>query len=204
MAGSMVKKGSVGVLLAAVALWLNGCTTRAVTVTSVPEGATVTVNNREVGKTPVRVHYTRYGKYRVELRKEKFQTIIREEKLNPPWYGYDPIAFFADNVIPARVNDETYLHYVMEPVAEKFDQERLMTRAKAARVGKVLHPESGKLVEVEIANPEGLPVVEPLPDRADIPDTIQPDPRQDGRLPVDEMLDYEAQPIEDPEKKTSK
>ena len=141
---------ALGALILAALVGLSGCTSRAVTVTSLPPGADVTINRRHVGKTPVRVNYTHYGSYRVELRKDRYETLVRKEHLRPPWYGYDPFAFVADNVIPARVNDEAYLHYVLEPVPkmEMSERQALMARANLARDGKAVNPVTQEAVAI--------------------------------------------------------
>ena len=131
---------------------LSGCTSRGMTVTSLPPGAEISINRRVVGQTPIRVNYTHYGTYRIELRKDRFQTLVKEEALRPPSYGYDPLAFVADNVIPARFNDEVYLHYVMNPVQE-MDRDGLMERAKLARDGKVTVPSTQAQLQVAMAPP---------------------------------------------------
>jgi len=126
----------------------TGCTSRGMTVTSVPPGAEVSINRRVVGVTPIRVNYTHYGTYRLEIRREHYQTEIRNEHISPPIYGYDPFTFFADNIIPARLNDEIYLHYVLKPVDEKVDKDALLNRAAQAREGKVVNPRTGEQVEI--------------------------------------------------------
>lgn len=126
---------------------LTGCTSRGMTITSVPPGAEVSINRRVVGNTPIRVGYTHYGTYRIELRKERYLTLVKEEKVNPPWYGYDPFTAVADNVIPARINDEIFLHYVMTAVPE-INRDSLMDRANAARNGKVINPRTQEELEV--------------------------------------------------------
>ena len=93
-----------------------GCTSRGLTITSNPPGAEISINHRVVGVTPLRVGFEHYGTYRIELRKEHYQVLVKEAAINPPIYGYDPPAFFADNIIPARLNDELYLHYVLTPI----------------------------------------------------------------------------------------
>jgi len=159
---------AMGAVAVALLLGIAGCTSRAVTVTSLPPGAEVSINRRVVGKTPVRVNYTHYGSYRIELRKDRYQTLVRKEKLRPPWYGYDPFAFFADNTIPARINDESYLHYVMDPVPEMGDRDSLMLRANRARDGKALHPLTQ--AEIDIA-------WEPRPSDSTATDLDAPAPR---------------------------
>lgn len=142
----------------AVALLLGaaGCTSRGITITSVPEGAEVSINRRVVGKTPIRVAFTHYGTYRLELRKENHQVLVREETVHPPAYGYDPGAFVADNLIPARLNDEVYLHFVLKPLEEKPDKETLadrdalLQRAELARGGTVTNPRTGEQMQIEI------------------------------------------------------
>jgi len=64
----------------------------------------------------MRVGFTHYGTYRIEIRKYGYKVLVREEKISPPVYGYDPVAAVADNFIPARLNDEVYLHYVLKPL----------------------------------------------------------------------------------------
>lgn len=181
-------------VLSAVALallvGLAGCTSRAVTVTSLPPGAEVSINRRVVGKTPVRVNYTHYGSYRIELRKDRYQTLVREEKLRPPWYGYDPFAFMADNVIPARINDESYLHYVMVEVPEMGDRDALMGRANMARDGKAIHPVTQSEVDVAWASTATEGTVTDLdaprkPDQetAEAPAIVGPSPTPQLTLP---------------------
>ena len=104
--------GLMGLLL----LVTTGCTSRGMTVTSEPPGAELSINRRVVGDTPMRVGFTHYGTYRIELRKYGYKVLVREEKVNPPVYGYDPVAAVADNLIPTRLNDEIYLHYVLKPL----------------------------------------------------------------------------------------
>src|SRR6185295_663981 len=87
-------------------LLTSGCTSRGMTITSEPPGAEVSINRRVVGVTPIRVGFTHYGTYRIELRHEKYQVLVREENVKPPIYGYDPAAAVVDNLVPARLNDE--------------------------------------------------------------------------------------------------
>lgn len=138
-------------------LFVTGCTSRGITVTSVPPGAEVSINHRVVGVTPIRVGFTHYGTYRIELRKDKYTVLVREEPVKPPLYGYDPMALVADNLVPARLNDEVYLHYVMKPLEEGggdkqalSDRESLIERAELARAGSVTHPKSGQQYQLAL------------------------------------------------------
>ena len=143
----------MSVALAIVLLPLCGCTSRGLTVTTDPPGAEVSINRRVVGITPIRVGFTHYGTYRIEIRKERFLTLVKEEKISPPIYGYDPIALVADNVLPARLNDEVYLHYVIKPLEDKSDRAELMDRALGAVTGLVVNPRTGTQVQVAYSRP---------------------------------------------------
>lgn len=157
--GSKFHGGGLGLVAAALLLGATGCTSRGITITSIPEGAEVSINRRVVGKTPIRVAFTHYGTYRLELRKDKYQLLVREETINPPVYGYDPVAAVADNLIPARLNDEVFVHFVMKAIEEKddktalSDRDGLLARAELARGGKVTNPRTGQEIEVAITRP---------------------------------------------------
>ncbi|MCY3022519.1 MAG: PEGA domain-containing protein [Planctomycetota bacterium] len=146
-------------VIAVLLVGISGCTSRGVTITSVPEGAEVSINYRVVGKTPIRIGFTHYGTYRIELRKEKYHVlVVPDVQINPPVYGYDPAALVADNLIPARLDDEVYLHYVMKPLEDKADKEalderaELIKRALAAREGKVtiVNPRTGEQAQIQV------------------------------------------------------
>jgi len=167
-----VKSAGSALLAAACLFAVSGCTSRGITITSVPEGAEVSINYRVVGNTPIRVAFNHYGTYRLELRKEKYQTLVREENIHPPAYGWDPGAFVADNLIPARLNDEIYVHFVMKPLEEEktdkgalSERDALLERANLARpvaedtgsrtgeriyVAKVTNPRTGEQVRIEL------------------------------------------------------
>ncbi len=135
---------------------IPACTSRSITVTSTPPGAEVTINHRLVGVTPCRVGFTHYGVYSIELRKEKFEPLSREETINTPGYGYDPISFVTDNAIPARLNDDIYLHYVMKPEGELSERNALLQRMELARLGQI-HLKDGREVAVPYSTPPKTP-----------------------------------------------
>lgn len=151
-----MKRGVRILLAAALVLLVSGCTSRGITVTSVPDGAEVSINYRVVGKTPIRVSILHYGTYRLELRKERYETLVREETISPPPYGYDPAAFVADNLVPARLNDEICLHFVLHSLEEKSDKadlserDALLQRAELARSGAVTNPRTGEQLQIKL------------------------------------------------------
>jgi hypothetical protein len=142
--------------MAALLASVPGCTSRSITVTTNPPGAEVTVNYRLVGVTPCRVGFTHYGTYRIEIRKEKYKTLVKEECVNPPAYGYEPISFVTDNAIPARLNDDIYFHYVLKPEGEVSERTALLERANRARDGFAVKSD-GSEVHVAYTVPEKTP-----------------------------------------------
>jgi hypothetical protein len=165
------------VLLPCITILFAGCTGRGITISSVPEGAEVSIDRRVIGRTPVRVGVTHYGDYRIELRKTAeggegeeeatyYKPLVRVEKFRPAWYGWDPVSFVADNVIPARVQDELYVHYILEPLPNPEEETRKRLSAKTAA-------EAEDDVEDDTAIPVEIPLEElakltyrPLLDRA--------------------------------------
>lgn len=135
---------------------IPGCTARSITITTNPPGAEITVNRRLIGISPCRVGFTHYGVYRIEIRKEKYETLVKEECINAPLYGYEPVSFVTDNAIPARLNDDIYLHYVLKKEGEVTDRTALLQRANMARSG-VITNKDGTTVNVAYSVPPKTP-----------------------------------------------
>lgn len=138
--------------LLALLVSIPGCTARSITITTNPPGAEVTINRRLIGISPCRVGFTHYGAYRIEIRKEKYETLVKEECINAPLYGYDPVSFVTDNAIPARLNDDIYLHYVLKKEGEVTDRTALLQRANMARSG-VITGKDGTTINVAYSVP---------------------------------------------------
>ncbi len=98
-------------------LILGGCVERIMKIDSHPRGARVVVNDREVGVTPVKFSFLWYGDYDIILRREGFQTLKTNHRVNAPWYQYPPIDLIAECLILATIKDEHVLPtYQLEPV----------------------------------------------------------------------------------------
>ncbi len=81
-----------------------GCVRRTARFTSVPDGARVFLNDREIGRTPATVEFTWYGDYDVVYRLEGYETIKTNAVLNPPLYQRFPFDFFAEVLWPGDCN----------------------------------------------------------------------------------------------------
>jgi hypothetical protein len=96
----------------------GGCVQRTLSITSEPPGAVVTVNNREIGRTPLKTDFEQYGWYDVQLRREGYETLKVSQPLHAPWWGYPPFDLLAE-AMPWHPKDRRALHYKLSPTTER-------------------------------------------------------------------------------------
>lgn len=103
---------------------LCGCVLRSLTIDSSPAGAMVYLDDEPVGETPVTTTFTYYGTRKITLEKIDaegrllYERKIVYEKIKPPLYQIFPFDFFSELVIPAKLKDEHYLTYQLEPLKQ--------------------------------------------------------------------------------------
>ncbi|TWT41106.1 PEGA domain protein [Phycisphaerae bacterium RAS1] len=83
-----------------------GCVERIMKVETEPPGATVLINDEEVGLSPVKFSFTWYGDYDIIVRKKGYETLKTHYKVDAPWYQWPPIDFFAELLTPGTIRDE--------------------------------------------------------------------------------------------------
>ena len=90
------------------AAWLAslGCVERTARIRTDPPGALVTVNDEEVGVSPVRFSFLWYGDYDLIIRKPGYQTLKTHYRLDPPWYQWPPFDLVAETLVPTMIQDE--------------------------------------------------------------------------------------------------
>jgi len=98
-------EGGLLVAVLALSILLSGCVERKLTINTDPQGALVTLNDEEIGVSPVTVSFQWYGDYDVIIRKEGFETLKTHRKLEGPWYDAFPFDFFAQILSPDRIVD---------------------------------------------------------------------------------------------------
>ena len=109
---------------------LAGCVRRTVLVTSTPPGALVYLNDREVGRTPVEVEFTYYGRYDVRLVHEGFEPVLTYADADPPLWDIAGPDLFAE-IAPLDLRSEAAWHFDLVPVDN--DPAVLAERARAMR-----------------------------------------------------------------------
>ncbi len=105
------------------AVILAGCVERRLTINTQPQGALVTLNDEEIGTSPVTVSFEWYGDYNVAIHKEGYQTLKTHRKLKGPWYDTLPFDFFAQILNPNRIVDSYEWTFELAPKKEPTREE---------------------------------------------------------------------------------
>lgn len=124
-----VVTAAAAVLLAVV---LAGCVERTIKITTEPSGATVLLNEEEVGRSPADVRFTWYGTYGVTVRKEGYETLQATRKIDAPVYQWPVIDIFTELLIPYKWHDQRTWHFELQPQQLPSRQE-LIERAEDFR-----------------------------------------------------------------------
>jgi hypothetical protein len=113
----------------------SGCVQRRMTIRSNPPGARVYVDDYDVGITPVSTSFIYYGRRKIQLVKDGYETLTITQPVWPPWYEIPPLDFVSDNLVPGEIRDERCLPvYQLRPqVVVPTDQ--LLGRAEQLRRG---------------------------------------------------------------------
>jgi hypothetical protein len=93
----------------------SGCVERWLTINTEPQGALVTLNDEEIGVSPVTVSFEWYGDYDVRISKEGYETLKTHRKLEGPWYDAFPFDFFAGVLNPNRIVDSYEWTFELAP-----------------------------------------------------------------------------------------
>lgn len=126
-----------GLVVCAMACGLGGCMQRSLDITSEPSGATVYLNDVEVGRTPVEVGFTYYGEYDVLLVKDGYEPLRTRADAVAPIYEHPPLDLAAE-AMPWGVKTRVPWHFVMTPLPTTPDEKAaaeaaLLERARATR-----------------------------------------------------------------------
>lgn len=126
-----------GALCVGVTALADGCMQRSLEITSEPEGATVYLNDVEVGRTPLEVGFTYYGEYDVLLMKDGYEPLRTRADAVAPVYEHPPLDLAAE-AMPWGVRTRVPWHFVMTPLPATAEEKAaaeaaLLDRARATR-----------------------------------------------------------------------
>lgn len=129
-----MNRRAMGCLIALgwVALLLNGCVERTLTINTEPPGALVALNDEQVGESPVTVSFNWYGDYGVRAGKEGYETLETHRRLKAPWYDWFPLDFFAQVLYPGRIVDSHEWTFDLTP-KQPLTREELLEEANTLR-----------------------------------------------------------------------
>lgn len=116
--------------LALAAAGMSGCVRREIEITSEPPGAVLTLNGREVGRTPARIQFTFDGTYDVRLRLHGYESVAGSGTTDMPVWDFVGADLVAE-VAPVKLQRLERWHFILVPDADA--NAGLMERAEAAR-----------------------------------------------------------------------
>ena len=95
----------VGIISIIICMFTSGCVERELTSNTKPQGASVALNDEQIGISPVTVSFNWYSDYNIRISKEGYETLNTHRMLKGPWYDHFPFDFFAEVVWPGRIVD---------------------------------------------------------------------------------------------------
>ena len=120
-------------LLIPLMLSTGGCVEQLLSLDSDPSGAVVTLNDQEVGRTPVTTNFKWYGYYDANVRKDGFQTLKVKAPVIAPWWQWVPFDLIAE-ILPVRLTDQQFLHFTLQPITARLnDPNRLLRQGERLR-----------------------------------------------------------------------
>ncbi|OHB68567.1 MAG: hypothetical protein A2V70_18130 [Planctomycetes bacterium RBG_13_63_9] len=104
------------------------------TIRTNPPGAQVYVDDYPIGTTPISANFTYYGKRKIRLVKDGYETLTVLQPIPTPWYEIPPLDFVSENLIPREIRDHRTLSYQLTPQMV-VPMEQLKARAEQLRHG---------------------------------------------------------------------
>lgn len=110
-------KVGASMLLVGAAMLAGGCADRRLVITSTPPGASVWVNDVELGRTPLEASFVHYGTYDVRLRLDGYEPIATSASATAPWYEYVGPDLVAE-AMPWGVETRVRWNFALKPALE--------------------------------------------------------------------------------------
>ncbi len=107
-----------------------GCVTRSINIKTTPSNASVYIDDKYVGESPVSVPFTFYGSRKILIEKlnDDGKLLLKRkiiyEDIKAPFYEMFPIDFFSEMVLPLKLEDNHHFDYELEPLVEVSIEER--------------------------------------------------------------------------------
>ena len=95
------------------------CTERRLFIKTDPPGATVRVNGRELGRSPVEWRFDHYGKVLVEVELDRYESVQEVVELKAPAREWILGGFFTDVIWPGTVRDDHHVTLKLKRLKKK-------------------------------------------------------------------------------------
>ena len=115
-----------------VTLALCGCVERQLTIRTEPTGAMVTLNDEQIGLSPVTLTFNWYGDYCVRASKDGYETLDTHRELKAPLHDWFPLDLFTQVLYPGRIVDSYEWTFDLEPRREP-TREQLLQDAETLK-----------------------------------------------------------------------
>ena len=97
-----------------------------------PPGATVYLDGRELGRTPISTNFDHYGKREFRIVKQGYETKNELVPVRAPWYQWGGIDFVSEVLLPGKLTDYKYYEFDLQP-AQHISGTEIATRAEEYR-----------------------------------------------------------------------
>lgn len=114
------------------ALVLGGCVERKLTINTEPQGAMVTLNDEQIGVSPVTVTFNWYGDYGVRASKDGYETLDTHRQLKAPLHDWFPLDFFTEVLYPGRIVDSYEWTFDLKP-RQELTRDQLLENAETLK-----------------------------------------------------------------------
>ena len=128
----MVRCAAMTLIFLAALTFCSGCVERTLVIDSNPTGALVTMNDQEIGRTPLRRDFFLYGNYDTQVREDGFETLKTTTHVNPPIYQWIPIDILAE-ILPIPFHDTQHFSYTLKADPAQPDETTLLANAAGLR-----------------------------------------------------------------------
>lgn len=128
---------AVFIVLAAVLCLCSGCVERKLTILTEPTGALITLNDEEIGTSPVTVGFEWYGDYSVRIAKDGFATLQTHQNIPRPIHDRFPFDLLYD-MFSSRIDEYTW-NFKLEPY-QQTPKEDLINAAASLQKEALIDP----------------------------------------------------------------
>lgn len=135
-----------GLFLGAFFLGNTGCVERILQVRSDPSEASVYVNGKAAGTTPLDHSFDYYGTFEVALRAEGCFSHRVLKYAGPPWYQMFPLDLFSELLVPWTIRDTHAVEVRLIPLPEEVQEGKVSRnqqqdlKKKAEALREILAP----------------------------------------------------------------